>query len=111
MLDASDNKQRIVTTGEWRSGSTWPPVESKTVAMYVHDDDVLRGEKPASAGTHVSVEVKAAAPVPSLGGGNLTTPAGPFNQATLDARPDVYVAATEPVTAAVELVGNVRASM
>lgn len=94
--------------GEWRSATTWPP-PSAPVELRLHDDGALLARAPAPDGAPARLDVDPADPVPSIGGGNLTTPAGPFDQRVVDAREDVLLATTPIATEPVELVGDVRA--
>jgi hypothetical protein len=94
--------------GEWRDADAWPP-PSSPATLHLHDDGVLRSPLPAGGGAPAELPVDPAAPIPSLGGGNLSTPAGPFDQDTVDRRADVLVAQTPPAATDVELVGDVAA--
>lgn len=99
----------IEARGEWRETETWPPPDTSHWSLYLHDDKPLHGELPRISGASVALDVNPQDPVPSLGGGNLTTPPGPFDQASLDARDDVFVVQTAPVTEVTEVVGTIRA--
>lgn len=96
--------------GEWRTAALWPPA-STPATLHLHDDGFLRAGGPAAAGAAAALPVDPLAPVPSIGGGNLTTAAGPFDQAALDARADALAATTAPATADVELLGDVEATI
>lgn len=102
-------QQRIKALGEWREAETFPPADVKTVRLYMHEEGALHGDLPSATSSPHSVPVDPADPVPSLGGGNLTTAAGPFDQASVDLRDDVWLVQTEPVTEPVEVVGSIRA--
>lgn len=95
-------------TGEWRDATSWPP-PSAPVELRLHADGSLRAAAPPVDGAPARLPVDPASPVPSRGGGNLTTPAGPSDQSTIDARPEVLVASTPVAVEAVELIGDVRA--
>jgi predicted acyl esterase len=111
VVDPSDGMQRISASGEWREATTWPPPGARDVQLFLHADDVLRGSPPdASEGSH-TLDVDPTHLVPSLGGGNLTTAAGPYDQAPIDGRADVYVTAIPPVEELVEVVGSPRAAL
>jgi hypothetical protein len=77
--------------------------------MVLRDDGSLQGSLPAADGIAADLPVDPATPIPSKGGGNLTTPAGPFDQAAVDALPGVLTARTPVATAPVQVEGNVRA--
>jgi MYXO-CTERM domain-containing protein len=95
-------------TGEWRDAAGWPP-PSAPVELRLQPDGSLRGAAPPVDGLPVRLAVDPADPVSSLGGGNLTTAAGPHDQSAIDARPDVLVATTPTATETVELIGDLRA--
>lgn len=94
--------------GEWRDADTWPP-PSEPVELALHDDGTLRAGPHAAGGASAALPSDPAAPVPSVGGGNLSTPAGPFDQTEIDERPDVLFAQTDPALEEVELAGDVTA--
>jgi uncharacterized protein len=103
MVDPADMVTRTVASGEWRATTTWPPPGGKQQRLSLSEAG-LGGEATAVAPLRIAVEADAA--VPSQGGGNLTTPAGPRDQATVDARPDVLLLASQAVAATVEVVGS-----
>lgn len=96
-------------TGEWRTTDLWPPA-STSERLVVHGD-ALVGESAPNTAESVRLPVDPADPVPSIGGGNLTTAAGPYDQTTVDSRSDVYVISTPPVEAAVEIIGQATAQI
>lgn len=90
-------------TGEWRDADSWPP-DSTPESLYLGDG--LSGT-PSDGETPIPVDP--ADPVPSVGGGNLSTAAGIYDQSDVDAREDVAVFATAPATEPVEIVGQASA--
>lgn len=94
--------------GEWRDADTWPPASTATT-IYLHDDGALRASAPSAAGASTMLPVDPAHPLASVGGGNLTTPAGPFDQRTVDAMPGVVVATLGTSDADADVVGNATA--
>ncbi len=95
-------------SGEWREATTWPP-PSAPVELRLHEDGTLRASAPARDGAPASLGVDPTDPVPSIGGGNLTTAAGPHDQRAIDARADVLVATTPIASEPVEIIGDLRA--
>jgi predicted acyl esterase len=95
---------------EWRTTDAWPPA-GLDVPMYLRDDGSLQGPPPPADGIAADIPVDPATPIPSKGGGNLTTPAGPFDQAAVDALPGVLTARTAVATTPVQIEGNVRAAI
>lgn len=102
----------LVATGEWRDADGWPPRSSAAALAIQLDGTLAPGglAYPASA-EPVALASDPAAAVPSVGGRNLSTPAGPFDQAAIDARDDVFVAQTIAARADVEMTGDVTASV
>ncbi len=95
-------------SGEWRSASAWPP-PSAPIELRLHADGSLRASAPTVDDAPAMLAVDPSDPVPSSGGGNLTTPAGPFDQSAIDARPDVLTAETPRAEESVEIIGDVTA--
>ena len=109
---------------EWRTADEWPPKSAKTMTMYLDSDgdaNSLFGggrlirEKPRDAGVADSFVYDPTVPVPSLGGGvccigNLVD-GGSFDQRPVEARADVLVYASEPLTKAVNVTGSVRVTL
>ncbi|MFT3928429.1 MAG: CocE/NonD family hydrolase [Myxococcales bacterium] len=107
--DPDAGTSRFEARGEWRTGPRWPPSEAPLESLYLGANGSL-ASSPADAAP-ASVPCDPLHPVPSHGGGNLTTPAGPFEQSAIDARPDVLVFQTPPVPEVTEIVGNPRAEL
>src|SRR5690606_10943612 len=82
---------------EWRDAEDWPP-QSTPVTLAIDADGALHAGA-ATEADPIALASDPAAPIPSLGGGNLTTAAGPHDQSSLYARDDVFVAQTAPVDA------------
>jgi putative CocE/NonD family hydrolase len=107
-VDPADNLTRTVARGEWRSSTSWPPPDGTRQRLFVSEAGL--GGEPLIP-TPRSIPVEADAAVPSQGGGNLTTPAGPYDQAKLDMRQDILVLATTKASEPVEVVGSPRAQL
>jgi len=97
-------------TGEWRTADAWPP-PSTPLTLHFHDDGGLRRAMPLDTGAPQDLPVDPASPVPTRGGGNLTEPAGPFDQRTVDESESVLVACTGPALDPAEVIGDVTASI
>lgn len=95
-----------VATTEWLEADTWPPPAQRE-RLYLGVD----GLGAAPGGDPVVLPVDPDDPVPSVGGGNLTTAAGVYDQAEVDARADVYVAATAPREETVTVAGDLSATI
>jgi predicted acyl esterase len=106
--DASTNQDYVVARGAWKHADSFPPPGVRTDTLYLRAD-ALRGDEPPASAPAAALALDPSNPVPSVGGGNLTSAAGPHDQKDVDARPDVLVAATAPMTESVEIVGSIRA--
>ncbi len=110
----------------WRTASQWPPVPTVTTPYYLHADRTVSKDQPAVweplALTTTSARQKAAEPalalvynptnpVPTVGGRQLTLPAGPKDQRPIEGRPDVLIFTSESLTAPLEVTGRVRAKL
>ncbi len=92
---------------EWRTADTWPPTEATLTPLYLHPDKKLSWDKPIKAGK-VTYTYDPVNPVPTIGGYQLTIPAGPKDQREIESRPDVLVFTTEPLEEPLEITGRVR---
>lgn len=99
----------LTASGEWRDAQDWPPAGSTELALHLHGDGTLRTSASSPEDPPIDLASDPGSPVPSRGGGNLTTPAGPHDQLAIDARDEVFVAETVAVGEEVEIVGDVRA--
>ena len=116
----------------WRTANQWPPVVAVATPFYLHADRTVSREKPSvqdpfslsgdrtksvAAGHQDDAEPALAFvyeptnPVPTIGGRQLTLPAGPKDQRPIENRPDVLVFTSEPLTAPLEVTGRVRAKL
>ena len=116
----------------WRTASQWPPLPTVTTSFYLQSDHTVSWEKPgvrqplALADSHtnslsdpLSMDAKGGLafsydptnPVPTIGGRQLTLPAGPKDQRPIENRPDVLVFTSEPLAAPLEVTGRVLAKL
>ncbi len=94
----------------WRTADQWPPFDVAPTAYYLHADRTLSPQPPAGRETTpLSYTYDPAHPVPTVGGIQLTLPAGPMDQQKIESREDVLVFSTETLSAPVEVTGRVRA--
>jgi hypothetical protein len=94
--------------GEWRDLADWPPPEMDRQPWYLAAGGSLVPQPPVQPGTS-SFRYDPADPTPSVGGQLLTGKAGPADNRALEARPDVLVFTSAPLTAALDVVGPVSA--
>jgi predicted acyl esterase len=99
----ADNRARATT--EWVDAETWPPPNTPE-RLYL--GDVLG---PESGGGPVVLDVDPTDPVPSVGGGNLNSASGVYDQTDVDARDDVFVLATPVRYDTVTIAGDLSATI
>lgn len=109
---------RIFVMGEnkWRSESEWPLKRTVFTPFYlssdgnaadVNGDGKLGLDRPESQTEQFVFDPND--PVPTTGGNNLGgAPAGPFDQTSVEIRPDVLVYTGEPLEEAMEVTGPVK---
>jgi hypothetical protein len=91
---------------EWRSADFWPP-PAAAVAFHLRSEGRLTRQPPTDGEDPESFAYDPRNPVPTLGGGNLILPAGPYDQRPVLDRPDVLVYQTEILSEPVETAGPV----
>ena len=97
--------------GEWRDLADWPPPELARQPWYLGAGGRLAAEPPeprdaAQPGVS-SFRYDPADPTPSVGGQLLTGKAGAADNRALEARPDVLVFTSAPLTGALDVIGPV----
>lgn len=115
-------KYFMMGANEWRASETWPPANMRPEAWYLHSsghansasgDGLLSVEPPAAeaADTYVYDPEN---PVPTIGGATLMHPmfrAGALDQRPLEARDDVLVFTSAPLSNPLVLAGPVTARL
>jgi putative CocE/NonD family hydrolase len=94
----------------WRDEAEWPLARARAVPYYLHEGGRLHPDRPWDEAPDAYM-YDPADPVPTLGGATLMTPefpAGPYDQRTIEARPDVLVYTSEVLGADVEVTGPVE---
>lgn len=94
----------------WRTASRWPPLPATITPFYLHADHTVSRDNPGAA-PPLSFTFDPTNPVPTLGGPELTIPAGPKDQRPIEGRPDVLVFSSAPLAAPLEVTGRVRAKL
>jgi putative CocE/NonD family hydrolase len=94
--------------GEWRDLAGWPPPEMIRQPWYPSADGGLNPEPPEVPGIS-SFRYDPADPTPSVGGQLLTGKAGAADNRALEARPDVLVFTSAPLTGPLDVIGPVSA--
>lgn len=94
----------------WRTADAWPPLKTRDTKYYLQSDRSLSASKSSDAGT-LEYTYQPTNPVPTVGGIQLSIPAGPMDQQKVEAREDVLVFSSEPLTEPLEVTGRVRARL
>jgi putative CocE/NonD family hydrolase len=94
--------------GEWRDLADWPPPQLARQSWYPGAGGSLDPEPPQVPGIS-SFRYDPADPTPSVGGQLLTSKAGARDNRALEARADVLVFTSAPLTGALDVIGPVSA--
>jgi uncharacterized protein len=98
-------------SGQWRDLPDWPPPQAVRQSWYPDGNGLLGTEPPGRTSTS-SVRYDPAAPTPSVGGPVLNSRnSGARRNDALEARADVLVFTSAPLTAPLEVIGPVRARL
>jgi putative CocE/NonD family hydrolase len=95
--------------GGWRDLDEWPPPASPT-RWYLHAGDRLGRDAPAVAGGPDGYRYDPADPTPGAGGIGMLT-GGVVDNRELEARADVLVYTSDPLTEALTVIGPVEAGL
>jgi putative CocE/NonD family hydrolase len=111
--DASQAPVRIFVMGrnEWRDEPAWPLERARDERWHLHAGGGLSSDAPGADDVPTEFVYDPADPVPTLGGQTVMAPAfpaGPFDQARIEARDDVLVFTSEPLQHDLEVTGRVR---
>ncbi|MBI2842837.1 MAG: CocE/NonD family hydrolase [Armatimonadetes bacterium] len=104
MGDANDPK---APGNVWRTASDWPPVKAKATPFYLSTHRTVSGVKPTGGSLSYTYDPKD--PAPTVGGPQWTMPPGPIDQRKVEARPDVLVFTSDPLTEPIEVTGRLKA--
>ncbi len=106
---------RIFHGGEWHSAGRWPPPGTVATPYHLGPDGSLSPHRPGEDGGSTTFDFDPANPCPTLGATNLQDPGhpdvfriGPQDGGPLSGRPDVRVFQTAPLTAPLEVTGDVE---
>lgn len=95
---------------EWRTADQWPPVRTESRALYLRMDHTATFAATTDHGK-LNYTSDPENPVPTIGGYELTIPAGPKDQRPIESRDDLLVFTTEPLTGPLEVTGNAVAKI
>jgi len=96
---------------EWRTAADWPPFPTVATPFYLDAAGGLGVEAPTVTQEGLSYAYDPSDPCPTVGGLNLTIPAGPRDQRAVSSRLDVLTFVTAPLSSPVEVTGNVRVAL
>ncbi|MEU1956693.1 CocE/NonD family hydrolase [Nocardia rhamnosiphila] len=102
----------VMGRNEWREEQEWPLARAVDTDLYLRADRRLSFEAPGTAEGSETYTYDPADPVPTTGGAILMTEdfrPGPVDQARVEARPDVLVFTSDPMSEDTEVTGRVRA--
>jgi putative CocE/NonD family hydrolase len=100
----------VMGENRWRSETDWPLARAVPTPFYLRAGGRLATEAPGSDEAADQYVYDPSQPVPTLGGASLLTPdfpPGPFDQRSVEARPDVLMFRSEPLTRDVEVTGPI----
>jgi predicted acyl esterase len=106
--DATDPK---APGNVWRTAETWPPFKAEGTKYYLHSDRTLSRNDPVINGNPLTYIYEPANPAPTVGGIQLSIPAGPMDQKKVESRDDVLVFTSVPLTAPLEVTGRIHAKI
>jgi predicted acyl esterase len=92
----------------WRHAVDWP-VPARERPFYFQVPGILAEKKPGPAEARAEFTFDPADPCPTIGGNNLTIPAGPRNQNAIETRKDVVLFTSDLLEAPLEVTGRVSA--
>jgi hypothetical protein len=104
----------VMGINRWREHECWPPPRTTQQRWYLCSERRLATTPPDQSHPPDEFIYDPADPVPTAGGQTLISPcwaAGPVDQANAEARPDVLVFTSEPLTADLEVTGRVHLIM
>ncbi|MEO7001718.1 MAG: CocE/NonD family hydrolase, partial [Ktedonobacterales bacterium] len=116
-------KYFLMGANVWKTSSTWPPANIAEMRWYLHSgggantasgDGMLSQEAPADNETPDRYDYDPVNPAPTVGGATLLHPefrAGPRDQRIVEARPDVLVYTSEPLSAPLEVTGPISVTL
>jgi hypothetical protein len=102
----------------WRSEEQWPPARAVSTPFYLHSggsantaggDGWLSEDEPPDNESADTFTYDPLNPVPTLGGSNLLTNVGPYDQRPVEARDEVLCYTTDNLSGDIEVTGPVSA--
>lgn len=106
----ADSTSEPVPGNEWRTADDWPPPAQAT-AFYFHAGGELQPHPPAAASAFKNFVYDPRDPVPTVGGKNLSLPAGPFDQRETETRADVLLFTSPVLGEPLEVIGPIKVKL
>ncbi len=94
----------------WVEREDWPPSSTPSL-YYLHEGGLLSPELPIESELPEAFDYNPENPVPTVGGRNLSLPAGSFDQRSVESRPDVLVYTSDPLLDSLMVVGRVTVTL
>lgn len=94
----------------WRTANQWPPVKTESRTLHLQSDHTAAFAARPNRG-ELDYTSDPENPVPTIGGNELTIPAGPKDQRAIESRADLLVFTTEPLSEPLEVTGNAVANV
>jgi putative CocE/NonD family hydrolase len=104
----------VMGRNKWRDERGWPPERARPHRWYLREGSALTRTPPRLAEAASEFTYNPANPVPTLGGPGVPLGgyrAGPIDQAEIEARRDVLVFTSEPLTEDLEVTGRIRVTL
>lgn len=101
----------VMGANRWREATSWPPREASPERWYLRSEGRLTPARPEPGSRPSGFTYDPADPVLTLGGNTLMSPrwaSGPVDQAEVEARSDVLIFTSEPLSCDLEVTGRVR---
>jgi uncharacterized protein len=94
---------------EWRYADDWP-LPSENISWYFHGDGTLNTTIQGTS-EPLTYRYDPSNPVPTVGGKNLYSPAGPYDQSSVENRSDVLLFTSPVLTTPYEATGPIKARL
>jgi uncharacterized protein len=114
LMDEPPVKIFVMGTNTWRDENEWPLARAVETPWFLRADGRLSRSAPGADEDHDTYVYDPNDPVPTRGGAMVMSvdfPAGPFDQAAVEQRPDVLVYTSEPLAHDLEVTGPVRVTL
>jgi uncharacterized protein len=101
----------VMGDNTWRSEEQWPLARAVATPYYLHTDGMLSEEEPQAGEPPDTYTYDPHNPVPTLGGSNLLTNVGPYDQQPVESRNDVLCYTTSELPDDIEVTGPISAAL